>query len=118
MTAREWLREKGSPIATLMLASVIIGGSIGLSARAGADPITDRALDYTDDHAAAVCLTLDRYPTIAGIQGIGLAIVKDGLTYREAGQVIGMSVLQVCPSHTPELNAFIAMYANAGTVHT
>lgn len=117
MTAREWFREKGSPIATLMLASVIIGASIGFSARAHADPITDRARTYTDGHAAAVCLTLDRYPTIAGIQGIGQAIVQDGLTYREAGQVIGMSVLQICPIHTPELEAFVAMYANAGTVH-
>jgi len=118
MTTREWLREKGSPIATLMLASVIIGASIGFSARAHADPITDRAKTYADAHAAAVCRTLDIYPSIAGIEGIGEAIVGDGLTYREAGQVIGMSVLQVCPIYTPELEAFIAMYASVGTVRT
>lgn len=40
MTTREWLKEKGSPVAALLLASVLIGGSIGFAARAKAEPVS------------------------------------------------------------------------------
>ena len=61
---------------------------------------------YAAQYAGAVCTTLDEYPTIDGVYGIGLSIMEDGLTAYQAGQVIGLSVLEVCPRHIALMQNF------------
>lgn len=97
------LREKVVPVAWLLSAAVLVGGSVGLAARANATP----ALDYAVTHAQKVCRTLDKYPSFAGIEGIADAIVKEtGFGYYDAGMVIGLSVNNVCPEYIPLIQAY------------
>lgn len=103
------IREKIGPIVTLMLAALIIGASIGLSARANAAPIDDLyvetldhfAVPYRDEHAAielghAICDSLD--------QGLTIAAVLDtagsaGWNYVDAGHVTGAAIGAYCPEY-------------------
>lgn len=92
-----------------ILAGTGIGWGIG-EAHAGPGS------DYAADNAARICLTLDRFPSIAGITGIGQAIVNEGyLSFYDAGEAVGVSIAAVCPWHQPLMNRFIAMYAHNTT---
>jgi hypothetical protein len=75
---------------------------------AKADPVVD---SYTLNNEARVCKTLDAYPSVAGVEGVIAAIVNEGLTGGQAGQVVGMSVIDFCPSHLPEVQAFADKWA-------
>lgn len=57
------------PILWLLLASVLIGGSVGLAARADADPT-----GYAIANAGRVCATL----TFAGVTNVMAAVIADG----------------------------------------
>lgn len=73
-----------------------------------AEADTDKAVvAYAAMFAGAVCTTLDAYPSFEGIQGIGAAIMDDGLSARQAGQVIGLSVIEACPRHYGLMQSFI-----------
>jgi hypothetical protein len=63
---------------------------------------------YAAQYGGAVCATLDEYPTINGVYGIGQSIMEDGLTAYQAGQVIGLSVLEICPQHIDLMQNFAA----------
>lgn len=65
---------------------------------------------YTSSMGQAVCSTVSQYPSYGGITGIGQAIVKDGLTLDQAGEVIWMSVTNLCPEHTSLLMRYAARY--------
>jgi len=69
------------------------------------------AYAYAADYGDAVCSTLDSYPTLAGVSGIGQAIRDDGLTLFQAGQVIEISVHEICPRHLGLLDRFIQTYS-------
>lgn len=76
---------------------------------AKADPGTDL---YAANHGPAVCQTLDRFPSFAGIQGVADAIhFNDGYSYADAGSIVADSVIVFCPSHLPLLQLFIDTYA-------
>lgn len=100
----EWIKEKAGPVGTLFLASVIIGASIGAAARAHADPAADA---YAEKYGLVVCNVLDKYPTFAGITGIAQGIHNDGLSYYQAGNVIGESVSNLCPQYVGLLKAYV-----------
>ena len=53
---------------------------------------------------------LPKYPSIDGVTGIGLALVKRGYTGTEAGEIIGQSVANACPEYRPLLQRFVAIY--------
>lgn len=72
-------------------------------AKADADAVS---VAYAARYGEAVCATLDDYPSFDGIVGIGQAVMEDGLTARQAGQVIGLSVAEICPRHGGLLLAF------------
>lgn len=78
--------------------------AFGYATQADADP----ALDYASLYAGAVCSTLDEYPSIAGVTGIGQAIHEDGLSFYDAGRAVGIAVAVECPRHQPLLDAFVA----------
>lgn len=76
------------------------------------DARADVGTDYAADNAVAICKTLDAYPSIGGIMGIGQAIVNEGyLSFFDAGRAIGVSIAVVCPWHQPLMDRFIATYA-------
>ena len=88
---------------------VVTGATVGIAA-AHADPVGD----YVAANGQAVCQTLDKYPSVEGIEGIGLAIMDEGITPFDAGQIIARSVGAFCPQHVPEVQAFIAKYSTPG----
>lgn len=68
---------------------------------------------YAATYGGAVCETLDSYPSFGGIYGIADSIADDGLTYHQAGQVIAMSVMEICPRHTALVTSFAASVAGS-----
>ncbi len=91
--------------------------ALGWLATAGiATARADLVDDYTVAHAPAVCATLDAYPSVDGIEGVGMAIVDDGLAPAAAGQVITRAIVGWCPEHLPELEAFIAKWTPAQVI--
>ncbi|MDN4521399.1 DUF732 domain-containing protein [Mycolicibacterium austroafricanum] len=91
--------------------------TLGWAAAAGmATARADLVDTYVMTNASAVCATLDSYPSVAGIEGIGQAIMDDGLTPQAAGEVVTRAIVGWCPEHLPELNAFIAKWTTAGSV--
>lgn len=91
--------------------SVIAAVGLINSPIAKADDSDARA--YASEYGPAVCATLDDYPSIAGIIGIGQAIVEDGLTEYDAGTAIAYSVVFLCPRHVPLLQRFARIYGKA-----
>lgn len=89
--------------------SMLTAGIALLAAPAKAEP--DRvAVAYAAQFAPAVCDTLDDYPTVNGILGIGQAIMDDGLTPSQAGSVVALSVGELCPWHRPLIRQFVAQF--------
>ena len=105
--ARAWDRALvGIAVGALGVAAVMF------SASAKASPVDD----YVADNAHIVCSVLDDYPSVAGVEGVGLGIMDDGFSPQAAGEIIVRSVIGLCPGHLGEVRAFIAKYATAGTV--
>ena len=72
---------------------------------------TDAAVyAYAATFGGIVCSTLDEYPTFSGIIGIGEAISTDGLSMHQAGQVIAVSAMEICPRHLGLLQRFTDQY--------
>jgi hypothetical protein len=67
-------------------------------------------LAYTAVMGEIVCSTLTEFPAFSGITGIGQAIAEDGLTLDQAGEVMWMSVANLCPEHTSLLMRYAARY--------
>tara|TARA_Y100001973_G_C5152300_1_gene308791 strand:- start:782 stop:1111 length:330 start_codon:yes stop_codon:yes gene_type:complete len=99
-TVRRWLAAAG-------LSGLAAAGCIAAAGPARADVVDD----YTAQNAHTVCAVLDRHPHVAGVEGIVLAIVQDGLTPYSAGQVVGYSVWSWCPEHSDLVDAFVAKWA-------
>jgi hypothetical protein len=104
-------RQTRRLLALMAFGAILAGTGVGWGV---SEAHADAGTDYAADHAATICSVLDQYPTIGGIAGIGQAIVEEGeLSFREAGEAIGVSVAVVCPWHQPIVDAFIARYAPA-----
>lgn len=89
-----------------MIAGSFLTAGLVTAIPAKAEP--DRAsIAYAATFAEAVCNTLDEFPSPEGILGIGQAIVDDGLTSRQAGYVIALSVTDSCPWHLALLDRFL-----------
>ena len=71
--------------------------------------------DVSEDEASIyygpVCNALAAYPSVQGVIGIGLALKDGGYSGYEAGQILGLSVINQCPEFIPILRAFAAQYA-------
>lgn len=101
-----------TPVVKGFAVGLIVGAvAVATAASAKADPDTV-AIAYAATFGEAVCATLDDYPTFSGILGIGQAVMEDGLSARQAGMVVGLSVGEFCPRHLPLLHSF--MQSNSG----
>lgn len=100
----------------LMLVTAFLGCAVVLlsTPQAKAD-VDDAAKAYAMVYGQAVCSTLDDYPnSLDAVIGIGQAIRDDGLTLYQAGEVIQISVQQMCPRHLGLLKRFVAVYGSKG----
>ena len=101
----------GLAVALLMLTMMFLGVVVyAASAKADADPAS---VAYAAEYGPAVCSVLDEYPTFAGMMGISQAIVKDGLTVGQSGEVIALSIDDICPRHLGLLARFIHTYGSS-----
>lgn len=107
MRPRVLRRNLGLAFLGAILAGCVLGTGI---ARA------DSLDDYVAANGPVVCSLLDSEPTVAGVEGVGMALYSKGLTAEQAGEVLVRSVVGFCPDHLPEVKAFIAKWTRAGTV--
>lgn len=98
----------------LLLALMVCLGVILFAASAKADTDAD-AVAYASEYGGTVCSVLDDgHDTVDGISGIMLAIQKHGnLTAYQSGEVVGLSVADICPRYTPLLRQFVGRYSKA-----
>jgi len=96
----------------MITGSFLTAGVVFFAAPAKAD-VDSASVAYAATYGEAVCSVLDEYPNFAGIVGVGKAIHEDGLSMRQAGAVIGLSVQEICPRHSELLEAFVN-YVNSG----
>lgn len=90
---------------------------IAIAAAPHADAQPDRvAIAYADQFGEAVCGTLNDYPSFDGIIGIASVMMDDGLSGRQAGQAIALSVIDLCPWHLALLDNFANSYNGQNTL--
>jgi hypothetical protein len=99
----------------IITGSFLTAGVVLFATPAKAD-VDSASVAYAAMYGEAVCSTLDDYPNFDGILGIGRAIIEDGLSARQAGQVIGLSVQDICPRHSELMEAFINYVDSGATV--
>lgn len=100
----EWWKAKGGPVGTLLLAAVIIGGSIGSAAKAHADP--ESVNDYTLRNATAICAFLGQDDSDAGIEAVLQKLWAAGVQPFQSGEVLYQAVHNICPAFEPEVLAW------------
>jgi len=95
---RKARRMDALAVALLLIVMAAFGVIVMLlsTPQAKADP-DSMVYAYAATFGSAVCETLDSYASFGGIYGIADAITEDGLTYYQAGQVIAVSVMEICP---------------------
>lgn len=101
-------------VALLMIVMAAFGVIVMLlsTPQAKADP-DSMVYAYAATFGSAVCETLDSYPSFGGIYGIADSIAEDGLSFYQAGQVIGLSVSEICPRHLALVRSFAASSAGS-----
>jgi hypothetical protein len=68
------------------------------------DPMSDAEWAYAQAFGkAAICATLNDYPTEAGVYGIASGISEDGFTPEAVAHIVNYSVETWCPQHWPLL---------------
>lgn len=90
----------------LMIFVGIVGP--GLAGQAHADTGADAA-----KVERIVCTTLDSYPSVGGVAGIGQALENEGLTAAEAADVILLSARNYCPEYLPLLAQIGSQYGGS-----
>lgn len=63
-------------------------------------------------YAGPVCATVQDFPSTDGLLGIGYALMDEGYTAHDAGQIIAASIIDVCPQYIPILRAFVNLYGD------
>lgn len=81
---------------SLAALAVLLATGVGWSARAEAAP--------------NICGALMVSPTVGTVEQLGAALMVEGWTPHESGQIIAMTVNAVCPVYWPVLERFIAAY--------
>ena len=102
-------------VTLLMIFMAVFGCAVLLLSVGNAKADTDHTVyAYASTYGSAVCGTLDKYPgSLNAVLGIAAAIVDDGLTAFQAGEVIQISVNELCPEHLGTLQRFVAKYGSS-----
>ena len=93
----------------VLTGSFLTAGVVLLATPAKAEPIGDAVVAYAAVFGDALCAALDYRPTTDTISHIGEVIVGDGLSWEQAGQVVWLSVSEICPRHTALMNSYPAV---------
>lgn len=98
----------------LVAGSFMTAGALYFAApsKASPDPV---ASDVADTYGPAMCQTLDDYPTMDGILGIGTVLMDAGLTGRQAGHALFLGVQANCPEYLPLLRRFAMIYGGGSS---
>ena len=99
----------------LLMALMAALGVILFAASAKADPDSE-AQAYAAEYGPAVCSVLDDYPSVSGMLGIMQAIVEDGMTEYQAGEVVGISIYRLCPEYQGLAEKFVQRYGGTSAV--
>ena len=94
---------------TLLMALMMCLGVIVWAASAKAEP-SSGAVAYTAEFGGLVCSVLSEHPSTDGMVGIMAAIQQQGLPAYQAGEVMALSVAELCPQYTYLLRAFVTKY--------
>lgn len=106
-------RFDATALGLLLALLAALGITVAPAARAQPDPVV---IAYAAHFGGIVCQVLDEHDTTAGMLGIGQAIMEDGLSAYQAGQVLALSVTEICPRHTGLLREFVARYSQAKAI--
>lgn len=85
------------------------------TASADDDP-SPQVVAYAAHFGGIVCDVLDDHASLGGVQGVIQGVQADGFTAYEAGQIVGLSVAEICPRHIGLLRKFINAYSDAGVI--
>jgi hypothetical protein len=96
----------GLAVFLLMLLCAVLGCIALILATPAKADVDNVVFAYSAHYGGAVCSVLDEFPSENGILGIGASIMEDGLTGYQAGQVIYLSVSDICPRHMGLIRAF------------
>ncbi len=119
MEQRMWLsksRERRAKLmdaiaVTLLIVLMAALGVLTFAATAKADDLAPSVVEYVERYGRdAVCPVLDDHNSVAGMLGVLLAIEGDGFTQFEAGQIVGVSVMEFCPRNQELMQRFVAVY--------
>lgn len=92
-------------VALIMTGMLLPSLLFGPEARADG-VVSDAEFAYIQTYgASAVCPTLDRFPSEAGVMGIASGIMDDGFAPDSAVDIINASVSNFCPKYWPLLQA-------------
>jgi hypothetical protein len=93
----------------MVTGSFFTAGAVLLAAPAKAN--TDPAA-YANRNGTAVCATIDetvgQYSNDDIFLGIGQAVIEDGFSAYQAGQILYWSIEQYCPQHMDRVLSFAA----------
>ncbi len=95
-------------------ASALTTFAVYFSIPAHADPksVEPQVFNYAVASAPAMCVVLDKYPTLPGVEGVLLGIQNDsGFTAYQAGEALAIGVQVQCPRHIALLRRFADTYA-------
>lgn len=91
----------------ILFLAIVIAGLASPYARA------DSVDDVVARFGVEVCVVLDEYPTVPGLVGVMQGVEDStGLSARESGEAVALSVLYICPIHRPVLDAFAQQYGS------
>ena len=85
-------------LAAVGAGAILAGTGIGWAARAEAAP--------------NICNALAVMPTVGTVEQLGLALMSEGWSPEEAGQIVVWTVHGVCPEYMPVIDRFIAAYSD------
>lgn len=79
------------------------------TAKADSDP-SPAVVAYTATYGGIVCGVIDHYPSTGGVLGVVRAITDEGFTPYEVGEIVGLSVADICPRHLGLVQRFVRLY--------
>lgn len=91
---------------TLLLALMAALGVVAWAASAHADSDRD-AVVWTAHYGRQVCAAIDTDATINGLLNTASALQARGFTEDQAGQILGLAIVDICPHHLDLLARFI-----------
>lgn len=89
---------------------VALALALAAAPTATAEEPTPAVVAYVAHYGGVACNVLDEFPSIPGMLGVMHGVETAGFSPREAGEVVGMSITEICPRHVRLMERFVDMY--------